>query len=294
MDLIKPDWKNMVSDKACAAVRKLTDQTELTRAARETPDFYARLIAVEALTSQDVLTDIAQNDKTGYIRMVAADMLTDRGIAERVYADIALDDGGGVRVSSSTFRIEAVERISNQALLAELSKQICPAYYAVQRVVVEKLTNQDALTEIAQESKFWWGNRIAAADKLENQTLAQKIYADIARNDTNYDARSKAVGRLTDQGLLITFVRTTGDIELRIKAADKLTDRIIAENIYLNIAKNYVDNDTYRNTVVPKIIHQYLLSDCERNGHEWGKTGECVGCGEGKKPCDGVAPFMPK
>jgi hypothetical protein len=147
MSLFNPTWKSVASDKACAAVRKLTDQRELVRAAKEAPDFYARLIAVEALTSQDVLTDVALTEKTAYIRLAAADMLTDRDTAERVYADIALDVGEGVRVSSQAFRVGAVERISNPSLLRELECKIDPRDYKVLDATKRRL---DELNEVEE------------------------------------------------------------------------------------------------------------------------------------------------
>ncbi len=99
----------------------------------------------------------------------------------RRYAAIALDDDGGVRVSYTAIRAEAVRRITSQMLLADIVKRTRPADDVVQMAVIEELTNQDALAGIAENSANWWEIRKAAADKLRDKDLAQTIYDDIAK-----------------------------------------------------------------------------------------------------------------
>ena len=112
-----PVWKSENEEKALKAVEKMTD--ELARVAREALNWRVRVSAVKKLTDQEILTDIAKNDKNRdvcetavdkltnqvflagvaknanniEIRMYAAKKIIDKDIVQKIYTEIAQDEG---------------------------------------------------------------------------------------------------------------------------------------------------------------------------------------------------------
>ena len=74
--------------------------------------------------------------------------------------------------------------------------------FSVRREAVEKLTDQNLLAEIAKSDKDSVV-RIIAVEKLTDQNLL----AEIAKNDKDFDVRRGAVEKLTDQNLLAEVTR---------------------------------------------------------------------------------------
>ena len=95
-------------------------------------------------------------------------------------------------------RREAVDKLTDQAVLADLAKN--DAEYYVRWGAVKKITDQAVLTDVAENDKNCYV-LLAVAEKLTDQTLAQKVYAYLAKNSADDDVRLKAAGKLTDQTL---------------------------------------------------------------------------------------------
>ena len=112
MGLFKPAWKSKNTQKALWAVAKMTDQTKLARAARESTDWIVRRAAVEKLTDQTILADIAINDKVNDVRKTTVEKLTD----QKLLADIAKND------NFSDVRKTAVEKLTDQTMLTDVAK----------------------------------------------------------------------------------------------------------------------------------------------------------------------------
>ena len=67
MGLFKPGWQNKNTDKALAAVSKLTDQREFVRVVLESEELSVRKAAVAKITDQKTLAITAKNGKYGEI-----------------------------------------------------------------------------------------------------------------------------------------------------------------------------------------------------------------------------------
>ena len=91
----------------------------------------------------------------------------------------------------------APEPLTGQALFADVAKHdrnpnVC-------ETALEKLTDQAMLADVAKNAKFTF-IRFAAAERLDeqHQAVAQATYTDIAKNDSNWDARRMALQKLAE------------------------------------------------------------------------------------------------
>jgi len=102
--------------------------------------------------------------------------------------------------------------------------------------------------------------RLAAAEKLTNQTVAQAIFANIAKNDKDDWVRWAAVKKLLDQTLLADIAKNDKGWNVRAAAVEKLTDMALLADIARNCEDSYV-----RMTAVEKLNDQIALADIARN-----------------------------
>jgi len=99
---------------------------------------------------------------------------------------------------------------------------------------VEKLTDQALLADLAKNdlSDHVY---LAAALKLNehHQPVAQAAFAEIAKNAKNQDLREIAITRLTDQTWLLNVVKNTKHEHIRIAATEKLDEhhRAMAQTV---------------------------------------------------------------
>jgi hypothetical protein len=73
------------------------------------------------------------------------------------------------------------------------------------------------------------------------------------------------VTRLTDQEKLVDVAKTVKDPCLRIKIAKKISNRLIAQEIFVEISKN--DKDTYAFDALAQVTDEKLLIDIMKNAH---------------------------
>ena len=104
---------------------------------------------------------------------------------------------------------------------------------------VEKLTNQTKLKVIAKNTAIFGAVRFAATIKVDDQMLAQEMFADIAKNDNNSNVRYRAVSKLDDQSLLAGLA-FSNDKSVRMVVAGKLADTALAQKIYASIAEHCI------------------------------------------------------
>jgi len=120
--------------------------------------------------------------------------------------------------------------------------------------------------------------RLAAAKKLTNQNLAQKIYVEIiAQNHKQEDWFKAAVclraaENLADQELAqkvyIDIAQDDKHLADRLRAAGKLANQNLAQGIYADIAVNDNDNkwdEEYRKNAIEKLTNPKLLAYVAKN-----------------------------
>ena len=169
-------------------------------------------------------------------------------------------------------RIEAVEKLTDRNLLADIAKT--DSDEDVRRKAVGKLTDQNLLADIAKNEsgrKLGFPSaffsvapkvginaraRILAIKKLTNQN----ILADIAKTVSDEEVREAAFGKLTDQKLILDIARNYSDQLVCCMAVEKLID----QKTLADIAKSHPDQ-LARCMAVEKMIDQNILADIAKN-----------------------------
>ena len=110
------------------------------------------------------------------------------------------------------------------------------------------ITDQTLLTDFAKHGKKG-SDRVAAAERLNDQNLAQEVYIDVAKNDPDIWAQSSAVRKLNDRKLLEEIVRrTNGANEVGRAAKNRLLEIAVENNdegaLNESMAQAACNNDT--------------------------------------------------
>jgi len=261
----KPTWMSKDWKQALRAVGQLTDQKELKNVALNAQDVRVRKLAVERLTDPKALLYIAINGRGCWIdancdvRKMAIEKLTDLPVLyaianshdyERYVCKWMVGDGSQALVTKT---LDLRDVACNK--LHELREKALKD--------VENLTDQALLAGIAQNAVYS-DVCLVAADRLDDKALAQKAYADIALNSEGADMRKTAVGKLTDQALLVVVAQNAKYGKIRLMAADRLDDKDLAEEVYVYVAQNSEDQDM-RKGAVEKLTDHEVLVDIARN-----------------------------
>jgi len=228
-----------------AAFQMIQDQSVLADIAKMPG---ASLSAVEMIFDQTALADVAQKAHNGAIRLAAAIKITDTALAQTIFADIA--EG-----CQCPLRYEAVRLLTDQSLLAYVAMKVNDTKARLQ--VAEKLTNkaiaQNIFAGIAMSDDNIYV-RLQVAEKLSDKALAQKIFADIAKKDWSY---AEAAKKLTDQAQLADVAMRAESTNVRLRVAEKLADKALAQRIYADIAMK----DKPPSEAAKKLTDQSLLAD---------------------------------
>ena len=260
----------------------LYSKNALANVAKTAKDEDVCKAALERLPDQSVLVDVAKNAKYSDVRKMAAERLTD--LSE--LADVAKT------AEDEDVRKMAVERLADQSALADVAKNAkCCGKWEICRIAIERLTDQVLLADVAQSSSFRARVSVTAAQKLTDYALAQRVYAEVAKDNTigildhmylqlksEHKALSTATWRETDvtkqralffelQGasgaLNLIFDRKLQDgweFDFRLKAATMLTDPTLLADVAMN-AKDYNICDT----ALQRLTDQSLLADVAKN-----------------------------
>jgi glyceraldehyde-3-phosphate dehydrogenase/erythrose-4-phosphate dehydrogenase len=114
-------------------------------------------------------------------------------------------------------RIAAIEKLTDQALLADFAKN--DSANGVRMVAIGKLTDHALRADFAKNDSAD-DIRMAAVRCLADQILL----ADVAKNSTYSDVRIAAIGNLTDQALLADFAKNDSADDVRMAAEQRLGD----------------------------------------------------------------------
>jgi len=137
-------------------------------------------------------------------------------------------------------RSAAVKKITSQAMLADIAKNA--EYCDVCIKAIQRLTDQTLLTDIAKNADFY--SRLEAAKKLTDQSVAQKVYSDLANNEENCECRFLAALELTDKAItqkVFAEIAINGsNWRIRETAINKLTDKSVLSEIINGSAEKNV------------------------------------------------------
>jgi len=144
-DLFRPSWNSWREDKAVEAVKKLTNEAKLVRAAKKARCREARIKAIEKLTNQTVLTFLAKYDWDRIIRLEAIEKVND----QKILVEIARNDPSNeVRLAAFKRSMLLVNNIYNT--LNEIA--IYSKYINVRDLRDGRLTEQTRWIDISLHS----------------------------------------------------------------------------------------------------------------------------------------------
>jgi len=191
----------------------------------------ARAAALRKVTDEEELTEIAVNDYSPLVRAAAVKRLTNRFVIEKIAVEDDAKDG--------MVRAAAIAKLSDQDLLKKIAlgdetygKGLSPEVYLhLRTVAVERLEDQEVLAQVALEDipvettrdgSIGMNARLlrtAAIEKITEQALLEEVSLEGKAGDT----RKAAVQELRDPELLATVMEETKDRDLRDTARAKLT-----------------------------------------------------------------------
>lgn len=135
--------------------------------------------------------------------------------------------------------LAAVEKIHEQALLAEIAKHK-HAYIVVEGFAqklhvsaVEKITTADLLADVAINAHMY-GPKKRAVEKLANPQLL----AEVALHTHDFGVGHMAVNKINYQSLLTKIAKTAANSDIRISARSRLSDKSLLMESALHDAEN--------------------------------------------------------
>jgi hypothetical protein len=294
MGLFDPAWtRNDPSkvEKALKAVGKLNDPAKLAEVALKAPLVRVQMAAVERLADQGWLAEVARQVSDVDVQAAALAKVSDQGVLA-YHARGTVEQMRGkdhLDASQRQFFAGVLEKVSDQGALEQVilsprredyacwSRREKPIYKRLNEAV-DRVGDQAALGRIAK-ADIGHGIRLAAAKRLTDAVLAQQVFADIAispdweralsggggkpakqdRSEVRW-LRLQALALLSDQGLLAEVALQSADFEVRLSAAQKLTDPKLAQQAFAEIALN-AHGEALRLSAIKKLSDQGLLAE---------------------------------
>lgn len=274
-DLFKPKWKHSNWEVRGKAVAMLTDPALLAEMAKNdvhekvrglaswmlaqiakggkyatVREENAQIAAIALITDQAVLADLIMNSSHSRYAIKNKNLKD-----EALLTDIAKNS------TDTGVSEQAIERISDQALLADVAKNAEKDGTCWE--AIKKITDQNHLADIGKNGDGLLRNQ--AVSKIKNNTLAQSIYAEIAKNDRDPQTRRKALEKVTDQTVLIDIAKKDDDVHVRMDAVENphLTDQKVLANLGKKDDSWYV-----RKIAVGKLTNLLLLIEIVNNKEE--------------------------
>jgi hypothetical protein len=161
-DIIRKSKKSGDSSIRMDAVRILTNQSMLADLAKNDINHSVREAAVAKLTDQEVLAQIAKYDVILDVRIAAAKKLADRGLAEEIMNNIALNRRKNMAPADRIGTATVKQPLSYDEFVNSVKKFMNLKGYDKVREAIQKLTNQNVLSEIIKSSADGWYYDIGA------------------------------------------------------------------------------------------------------------------------------------
>lgn len=299
MGLLSPVWMTSdyrKRDRAIAAVRAMTTETELVKVALKAPDANVAAAAVEQLSGQGALRQVALEAPTSVakrkggedVAVWAALKITDQGMLGSLAFDAAACDS--VRCAAvrgfadlrllrelaldprnpETVRSAALRKLAD-ASLAERVALDAGSGATVRCAAVELVENDAALAAIVA-SDAPVGVRKKALERVEDQ----RAVAQVALNEPDADLRMKAIERLSDQTALERIARDEIDHYRRHAAFERIEDPALRRDIAASWSSEQRAKDSYAEMLANAAR---TLADENARARKWEAEGRCPHCG---------------
>ena len=168
---------------------------------------------------------------------------------------------------------DAVDELTDQAELFQIAMGNGYDTYPmtpIRSIALNKLTEQKAIALIAKDAKTNSCLRTAAVRKLTDQDKLVSIANIDDLNGIMEGVHEAAIEKLSDQGVLIDIAKTGRTSSARLLAAEKLTNKSLAQDVYYDIAMNNQDIDDFHEIyAAEKLTDQKLLSDIALRTDIW-------------------------
>lgn len=268
MGLFKSAWDSDNRKKALKAVAKEPDQTKLIEIANSAPLREVREAAVKRVTDQSAIEAFAKKVSDFSVCCAAIERLSN----QTMLADIAIHS------KEALLRQAAVNNmnLSDQSTLSRVAKndevnQVC--YDAIQRLT--DIFELEAVANSRESVRHWVEKR---QGELISSMTSQTELADIAKLNVDSAIRYAAIRKLTDQIVLAELVKTDKHDNVRRLATERITD----QSILTELAKqdsSYSVRAIAVEKIADRAVRQHIF-DTDEN--EWvcatareRLTGEC-------------------
>ncbi|HBT65652.1 MAG TPA: hypothetical protein DEB10_13430, partial [Ruminococcaceae bacterium] len=214
MGLFKSAWDSDNSKKALRAVAKEPDQTKLIVIANSAPLREVREAAVKRFADQSAIEAFAKKTSDFSVCCAAIERLSN----QTMLADIATHG------KEALFRQAAVNNmnLTDQSVLSWVAKndetnQVC--YDAIQRLT--DIFELEAVADSRASARHWVEIR---QEELISRMTSQTELAYIAKLDIDSAIRYAAIRKLTDQSVLAELAKTDRRDNVRKLATERITD----------------------------------------------------------------------
>jgi hypothetical protein len=260
------------------AVKKITDQTLIAAIAQKDEDWFIGEAVTKIITDQTLLTDLAMNAESDDVRLAAAEKLSDQTLEQKILVDVAMNRkyfGSqivekisdqeplgrlAVNAESDDVRLAAAKKLTDQAhaqkLLADLAKEGNSSFNErIRMEAVARITDQTLLANLAMNAASD-DARVAAAEKIADQALAQCAFANIAISKPLYESLGpeygsdgfsipgssvdvlgfghKMLSKITDQKHLYRIAGSAKFLDMRLAAVGKISDPVTLSELANN------------------------------------------------------------
>jgi hypothetical protein len=221
--------------------------------------------ALGKIFDQRTIASLASSAIDVHVRLAAMEKLADRDLAEQMYAGIVRDTS-----CNYYLRIDALEKLTSQRVLSNMATDVS-LYTDFRELAINKLESRDLLSTIAESDE---NNhvRLAAAQKLDDEDLLNRVYIHIARNSEDADERKTAVSFLTGEDSLVAVAKKDRNSAVRTAAVCRLDNK----NVLADIAR--MDRSfNVRFAAAERLGNKDLLAEllkdkCGKNKHDWQRT----------------------
>ena len=259
MRLFTPAWQSKNPEKRMKAVKQRTAISELLcisekakyedvrqealKVIAKDGDRNTALKALEKIIDQTIFKDVVLNYVSNRTFCEAAvEKITDQTVLKEV-AQIE------VSYDYSSFRIIAVKKITNQEALIEIAKTVKVSN--VGEEAIKRINDQNALIEIAKTNPYHCGR--SAMMRINDQNVFIKI---ATTNTWASFVREEAVRMITDQAVLKEVALKNSEASVCKVALERITNQAVLKELAFNALCGEV-----RSEAVEKVNDQAVLKE---------------------------------
>jgi hypothetical protein len=219
--------------------------------------------ALGKIFDQRAIASLASSATDVYVRLAAIEKLADHDLAQRMYAGIVKDNNWVGAVAWE----KAWKKLTSQKILSSIATDVS-LYTYPRELAINKLESRDLLLMIAESDE---NNRVrlAAAQKLDDEDLLNRVYIHIAHNSEDADERKTAVSFLTSENSLVAVAKKDRNSDVRTAAVYRLDDKGVLADIARTDRSFNVRFAAAERLGNEDLLAELLKDKCGKNKHDW-------------------------